>query len=315
MLNDIKNPPKMVDGYYQALSGYNYTFTLYPERKCFNMQYRLSIIEWFRQTWLNSFFYAFIYILTVFFGRYWMKNREKYDLRRALIAWNVSLAVFSIMGTIRVWPEFIYVLRNHGVIYSLCSNEFSYGVVGCWTVWFNTSKFAELIDTLFVVLRKQPLHFLHWYHHATVLIYCWYSVKDITASGRWFVVMNFTIHAVMYSYYACRALRYQIPKYISILITCGQISQMVVGIYINTVAYTQKKSGNTCHVSYENITFSFLMYASYFLLFCKFFYTAYVSKSNKKKDVPKSKIEIDGVNNGKDAFMYSISSASKIHTE
>ena len=66
----------------------------------------------------------------------------------------------------------------------------------------------ELGDTIFIVLRKQKLIFLHWYHHITVLIYCWYSFSQYTAPARWFVVMNFIVHSIMYTYYAFRALRY-----------------------------------------------------------------------------------------------------------
>ena len=65
----------------------------------------------------------------------------------------------------------------------------------------------ELGDTIFIVLRKQKLIFLHWYHHITVLIYCWYSFSQYTAPARWFVVMNFIVHSIMYTYYAFRALR------------------------------------------------------------------------------------------------------------
>jgi elongation of very long chain fatty acids protein 6 len=36
------------------------------------------------------------------------------------------------------------------------------------------SKVPETVDTLFIVLRRQELIFLHWYHHASVLIYCFY---------------------------------------------------------------------------------------------------------------------------------------------
>jgi hypothetical protein len=45
---------------------------------------------------------------------------------------------------------------------------------------FCISKVPELIDTLFIVLRKQKLIFLHWFHHATVLIYSWYRYVFIS---------------------------------------------------------------------------------------------------------------------------------------
>ena len=38
------------------------------------------------------------------------------------------------------------------------------------------------------------------------------------------------------------------------------------------------QNGLPCHVSDENIKASLLMYASYFVLFCKFFYDTYMSK-------------------------------------
>lgn len=63
------------------------------------------------------------------------------------------------------------------------------------------------------MLRKQKLIFLHWYHHITVLIYCWYSFSQYTAPARWFVVMNFVVHSIMYTYYAFRALRCVIWSY------------------------------------------------------------------------------------------------------
>ena len=45
------------------------------------------------------------------------------------------------------------------------------------------------------------------YHHVTVLIYCWYSFSEYTAPARWFVVMNFIVHSLMYSYYFLKASR------------------------------------------------------------------------------------------------------------
>ena len=52
---------------------------------------------------------------------------------------------------------------------------------------FIYSKVPELVDTAFVVLRKKPLIFLHWYHHVTVLLYCWHSYYTLSSAGLYFV--------------------------------------------------------------------------------------------------------------------------------
>jgi hypothetical protein len=40
-------------------------------------------------------------------------------------------------------------------------------------IMFAWSKVAELGDTLFLVLRKREVIFLHWYHHASVIALTW----------------------------------------------------------------------------------------------------------------------------------------------
>jgi hypothetical protein len=99
--------------------------------------------------------------------------------------------------------------------------------------------------------------------------------------------MNFQVHAIMYGYYACRAMRFNIPKWISMCITAGQISQMVVGIYINSSAFLKKRRGLDCGISDSNIAASFLMYLAYFLLFSLFFLRTYVSGGGKSSKLAK----------------------------
>jgi elongation of very long chain fatty acids protein 6 len=290
---EYADEPVMIDGFYRSRAGFNYTYLFFYEKKYFNDRYVESKKHWMRNSWYLSMVYAFIYIVAVFGGQRLMKSRAKFDLRRALIAWNFVLAIFSFIGTIRILPEFSYTLINKGFEHSVCNNDYTHGVSGCWAWLFILSKVPELIDTLFIILRKQELIFLHWYHHATVLVYCWYSGKDFTASGRWFVFMNYTVHACMYTYYGFRALRFKIPRWVNVAITSGQISQMIIGIGVNLVAYFKKSRGEACSVTDENIMWSFVMYFSYFLLFFHFFYNAYIAKSNRKL------IQLSNGSNGK----------------
>lgn len=157
-------------------------------------------------------------------------------------------------------------------------------VSGFWTWLFVLSKLPELGDTLFIVLRKQPLIFLHWYHHITVLIYSWFSYTEYTASARWFIVMNYCVHSIMYSYYALRAMKFSPPRFISMIITSLQLTQMVIGCAINIWAHGFLKTAgrNACNISPINIKLSIAMYFSYFVLFAQFFYKAYLSNSAKK---------------------------------
>lgn len=124
-------------------------------------------------------------------------------------------------------PIFIRMLHEKGLDYSLCEAEYDFGVIGTWSSLFVISKVFDLFDTAFVILRKQNLLFLHYYHHAASLIYSWYSLKDLCSTGRIFSTMNVAAHALMYPYYLCRLLRFNIPKYVMIFITTCQTLQVL----------------------------------------------------------------------------------------
>ena len=49
-----------------------------------------------------------------------MSTRPKMEIRGVLTLWNTTLALFSIMGALRTWPEFLHVLSEHGIYHSLC---------------------------------------------------------------------------------------------------------------------------------------------------------------------------------------------------
>ena len=64
--------------------------------------------------------------------------------------------------------------------------RYGQGWVGLWTAAFIYSKLFELFDTLWLLAKKRPVIFLHWYHHLTVLLYCWHSYAARLSSGLWF---------------------------------------------------------------------------------------------------------------------------------
>ena len=126
---------------------------------------------------------------------------KPFGLKGPLAVWNLLLALFSFVGFLRTAPHLINFLSRNGFYASVCipaETNYGNGAVGLWTMLFIWSKVPELFDTAFVILRRKPLLFLHWYHHATVLMYCWHSYATGSSAGLYFIAMNYGVHALMY---------------------------------------------------------------------------------------------------------------------
>jgi len=141
-----------------------------------------------RHNWHFTIYVSIAYMVIIFLGAQWMKTRRAFDLRKSLSLWSGALAIFSIIGTIRVLPEFISILYNRGFTESFCSNSYKEdNRLVFWYLIFIWSKLAELGDTAFIVLRKQKLINLHWIHHVLTLCYCFFVFADQPGTARWMV--------------------------------------------------------------------------------------------------------------------------------
>ena len=218
-----------------------------------------------------------IYLAFIRLGTKFMENRKPYNLKWLLFAWNTGLAIFSICGSVRALHDVIYLTSNFGFNLSVCKC-YEHNVRGFWMFYFALSKVVELGDTVFLVLRKRPVIFLHWYHHISVLLFTWFACAQGASFGRYFICMNFIVHSFMYTYFAAQTLSIRPPKFVSMFITTLQILQMVGGIFVVHHAYREISSGNRCEVKQATMTNALLMYASYFVLFVNFFLEAYVFK-------------------------------------
>ncbi|CAK6976657.1 elongation of very long chain fatty acids protein 6-like [Scomber scombrus] len=240
-------------------------------------------LEWFQENWSKSFMFCGLYAALVFGGQHYMRERPKLNLRRPLVLWSLSLAIFSIIGAVRTGLYMLYVLSTNGFKQSVCDNSFySAPVTKFWAYAFVLSKAPELGDTVFIVLRKQRLIFLHWYHHITVLLYSWYTYKDQVAGGGWFMTMNYSVHSLMYTYYAARAAGVRVPRPFAMIITTSQILQMVMGLAVQGMVYTWMHEVR-CPSHLDNVAWGSLMYLSYLVLFASFFYDTYLKGSSTDK--------------------------------
>jgi len=238
-------------------------------------------VAWLSARWTDSFIYAAFYVVIVFGGQHLMKKRERFSLTLPLTLWNVGLAGFSIMGAIRCTAEWFHTLTSQGTHASVVDMTFYEGPSGLWVLLFTLSKLVELGDTVFIVLRKQNLIFLHWYHHIATLIYCWNAYAEQTGTGRWFVTMNYCVHSLMYSYYALKALKFKVPRFVMVTITGLQTLQMFVGVWLGAYVFGLKIRELPVSQTWSNLAFLGIMYASYLILFSKFFYDNYLAKKNR----------------------------------
>lgn len=229
-----------------------------------------------------------IYLVIVFY----VPDRitTPWRLRRVWSLWNLGLSIFSMIGMSRTVPHLLEQYLTHGFNHTICSPPESWflkGVPGAWVSMFIFSKVPELIDTVFLVLQKRPVIFLHWFHHVTVLMFCWhaYTTPIGTATGLYFATINYTVHSIMYFYYflsiAGGPLR-AVARPIAPLITMVQLLQMVAGATITLLAALRHEADPaSCAVEPVNYRCGLAMYVSYLVLFAMLFYDHYLRPGGK----------------------------------
>jgi len=249
---------------------------------------------------------SIIYLSIVFGGTKYMQDRTRYSLRNSLCWWSSLLALYSMLALYRTSFVIAKTFKLNGVRGVVCSNDEFYNdsISAFWSATFVVSKFFELIDTVFIVLRKQKLIFLHWYHHISVLWFVWITYRGFYSGGLVFMALNLFVHSLMYSYYAIRAYGLKPPRFVNKIITSLQIFQMVVGTFsVFAIKYWESapsiENSPFCKTSELHFYFGSFMYFSYFVLFMHFYYISYIDKASKyeprRTETPKNNLQSPGV--------------------
>jgi len=261
----------------------------------------------------EMYHYPLLFIVTsyypVVFGlRAYMKNNEAIDLggsktKRSinfLFWWEISLAIFSMIGAYNVVPHVIHTFsRSNSLTDAICriSDDHYHGYHAFWIFLFNISKFFEFGDTIFIVLRKKPLVVLQHYHHLCTCLYCWYGTIVIYKYNPTilyvFAGMNLLVHSVMYTWFAACRTGWRSPKILMILVTLIQISQMIAGCIVTGIALSTDPACEWAAGDSLGSRSTILMYGSYFFLFAKLFVDNYcckrAPKGTKRHDAQKLK--------------------------
>jgi len=249
--------------------------------------------RWTSNNWHYPIIACILYGVMLLGLKVTANQRQKMRLDNVVWVWNFGLSIFSLAGAAYCVPRLLFGteagLLTAGFYPAVCAPALSYGfgMSGFFTALFIYSKFFELLDTTWLLLRKHDVIVLHWYHHFTVLLYCWHSYSVRIGTGLWFAAMNYSVHTVMYFYYGLSEFKptgRNIARKFARFVTLVQLSQMVVGITVTVASIYFHAQGEVCYVSLVNSALGLIMYSSYFLLFLQL----YVEKYHTKKAKPQS---------------------------
>jgi len=266
--------------------------TQVPFRFSFEEVDDLFWMELVRANWKLVGYIGISYVLAIFALQRLMRDRAPFQLKWPLFCWNASLSVFAIFGFVRTLPGFLDILgRGNGLYESVCTASLLNVPIACWTLMFSLSKFWELGDTLFIVLRKKPLIFLQWYHHVVTMTVTWIVAPFLEPVVRWYIVLNFGVHSLMYPYFALRGLGKQVPSWVAYLILTLEIAQMIIGFSVNMLSMYYQKLGYPCVRHPLSIQLFGLLYGSFLLLFGKLFYDYIFEKRRRKNGKLETKMD------------------------
>ena len=229
----------------------------------------------FASVWQTQYVSILIgYVPSILLLQAAMKFSQPIPLEMPLKFWNCLLSGLSLYGFAILFQRLLQV----DFIHSISMLDYSSGLTGYIVFLFNISKIPEMLDTLFIVLRKKELTFLHVFHHLSVAIYCYSTLFYPPPLGYWYALMNTFVHGVMYGYYAFDKEIKRYTNFNPMYLTILQILQMAWGLSLNVV-YLMLPTTQFDFVTNYNAVYGIFMYGSYLYLFCVFFAQKYKFKT------------------------------------
>jgi elongation of very long chain fatty acids protein 4 len=157
---------------------------------------------------------------------------------------------------------------------------------------FYLSKALDFVDTMFMIIKGnwRQVSFLHVYHHFSIFLFYWLNSQcNYDGDAYYSIVLNGSIHFVMYGYYFVTAFNVSVPMFIKKCITNAQLTQFCLmeaqGVALLTM--------NGCGAS-RPVTILYMVYISTMLVLFMNFKNQNYKKPAAKADATKEATPANG---------------------
>lgn len=215
-----------------------------------------------------------VYCLSVFkIAPQYMKNRPAYKLHTFLRVYNAFQVVvnFWLVSTILNFEgfqiTFLQCIRNEDLAGSILTTTDN---IIWWTLLL---KIFDLSETVVFILRKKQrqITFLHLYHHISTIWICWFTLHSFsTPLALMYLVINSSVHVIMYSYYLMATIKNPVVEYITrsikSIITIVQMVQFTILLLYNMMIFAPgcRHMWPLAIVSETNLIINFALFYNFY---------------------------------------------------
>ncbi|KAG8678132.1 hypothetical protein FRC09_020092, partial [Ceratobasidium sp. 395] len=219
-----------------------------------------------------------------------MRGREPMKLTTLFQIHNIYLTAGSGLLLALMVEEVLPILWKTGLFSAMCADESWTPRLEFYYMINYYIKYVELADTVFLVLKKKPLAFLHVFHHAATALLCFTQLNGHTSVSWVPIVLNLTVHVFMYYYYWATAGGRKIwwKKYL----TTMQITQFIIDLvavyfasysYFSATYWPHLPTLGSCSGTEGAAIFGCVLLTSYLFLFIDFYVRTYKAPASRGK--------------------------------